>query len=117
MNSSILSGKWKEIKGEIQKTWGELTSDELDRTQGNATSLIGLVEQKFGMAKEEASKKINELLARYTGEASATAASTESKAQAYGEAKTESLSDKLNNTIESAKESVRDTKIGSGDLH
>lgn len=102
MNSSILSGKWKEIKGEIQKTWGELTSDELDRTQGNATSLIGLIEQKFGMAKDEASKKINELLARY---------------QDKGEAKAESLSDKVNNKIEDVKDSVRETKVDRDELH
>ena len=102
MNSSILSGKWKEIKGEIQKTWGELTSDELDRTEGNAKSLIGLVEQKFGMAKEEASKVINDLLARY---------------QDKGEVKAESISDKVNGKIEQAKDSVRNTDVITDDLH
>lgn len=96
MNSSILSGKWKEIKGEIQKTWGELTSDEIDRTQGNATSLIGLIEQKFGLAKDEASKKIHELLGRYEDKA---------------EVKTETLSDKVNAKIEDVKQSVRETNV------
>lgn len=102
MNSSILSGKWKEIKGDIQKTWGELTSDELDRTEGNAKSLIGLIEQKFGMAKDEASKRINEVIARYHTE---------------GEVKADSVADKVNSKIEGAKQAVRNTKIGSSDNH
>jgi uncharacterized protein YjbJ (UPF0337 family) len=89
MNNSILSGKWKEIKGEVMKTWGELTSDEVDRTEGNATSLIGLIEQKFGMAKEEATKKINELLSKH--------------------------SDQVNSKIDDAKTSLRDED--GKDLH
>ncbi len=102
MNSSILSGKWKEIKGDVLKTWGELTSDEVDRTEGNATSLIGLLEQKFGIAKEEATKKINDLISRY---------------QDKGEAKAESFSDKMNGKIDQAKVTVRDTPIRSDDRH
>ena len=89
MNNSTVSGKWKEIKGEVMKTWGELTSDEVDRTQGNATSLIGLIEQKFGLAKEEATKKINELLSKH--------------------------SDQVNTKIDSAKSSLRDDE--GDDLH
>ena len=82
MNNSTLSGKWKEIKGEVMKTWGELTDDEVDRTQGNTQSLIGLLEQKFGMAKDEASRKINDLFAKH--------------------------SDAVNSKIDQAKDSLRD---------
>ena len=96
MNNSILSGKWKEIKGDVMKTWGELTSDEVDRTHGNVTSLIGLIEQKFGLAKDEASKKINELVGRYHQE---------------GDAKVDTLSDKVNGKIDQAKDAVKDTSV------
>jgi uncharacterized protein YjbJ (UPF0337 family) len=89
MNNSILSGKWKEIKGEVMKTWGELTSDEVDRTKGNAQSLVGLLQQKFGMAKDEASKHINDLIAKH--------------------------SDQVNSKIDGAKTSLRDDD--GQDLH
>ena len=92
MNDSIFSGKWREIKGDVLKTWGELTSDEVDRTQGNAKSLVGLLEQKFGMAKDEASKKINDLIGRYHQE---------------GDAKVDSLSDKVNSKIDQAKDAMK----------
>jgi uncharacterized protein YjbJ (UPF0337 family) len=99
MNNSILSGKWKEIKGEVMKTWGELTADEVDRTQGNAKSLIGLLEQKFGMAKDEASKKINDLIGRYHRE---------------GDAKVDTLSDKVNTKIDHAKDALKDKSAKTG---
>jgi uncharacterized protein YjbJ (UPF0337 family) len=91
MNNSILSGKWTEIKGEVLKTWGDLTSDEVDRTEGNAKSLIGLLEQKFGMAKDEASKRIHELFAKH--------------------------SDEVNDKIDQAKDVVRDQPVKTPPRH
>lgn len=52
-NADEIKGKWKEIKGELGKKWGELTHDELEKTGGNALSLVGLLQQKLGIKKEE----------------------------------------------------------------
>ncbi len=65
MNQDILQGKWKEIKGEIQKTWGDMTSDELEQSKGNLTSISGLIQQKYGYKKEEVSTKLDSILARF----------------------------------------------------
>ena len=65
MNEDILKGKWKEIKGEVQRAWGNLTNDELEKAKGNATSIAGLVQQKYGMKKEEAEKSINALINKF----------------------------------------------------
>ena len=66
-NSDELSGKWTEIKGEINKKWGELTDSELEKTKGNAESLVGLVQQKLGVKKEEAHTHLSELAGRWRG--------------------------------------------------
>ena len=29
MNSDMLKGNWEQVKGHVQKKWGELTNDEL----------------------------------------------------------------------------------------
>lgn len=65
MNSDLLKGKWTEIKGEIQKTWGNLTGDDLEKTKGDMTAVGGLLQQKYGMAKEDASSKLSEIYGRF----------------------------------------------------
>lgn len=65
MNSDIISGKWTEIKGEIQKKWGSLTSDEVEKTKGDMKAMAGLLQQKYGLAKEEASEKLHSLYSRF----------------------------------------------------
>jgi uncharacterized protein YjbJ (UPF0337 family) len=65
MNETIASGKWKEIKGEVKKAWAELTGDEVERTNGNVESLTGLLQQKFGYAKDEAKEKLSSFLAKF----------------------------------------------------
>ena len=58
MNESILKGKWKQIKGNVKKQWGELTDDDLDVVEGNAEILSGKIQEKYGKTKEEADEEI-----------------------------------------------------------
>ena len=48
VNEQIIKGKWLEIKGEVQKAWGKITDDELDKANGDLKSITGLVQQKYG---------------------------------------------------------------------
>lgn len=64
-NDNVISGKWKEIKGDIMKTWGKLSDDEVESAKGNLMSLAGTVQQKFGLAQEEAARKLNGIIDRY----------------------------------------------------
>jgi uncharacterized protein YjbJ (UPF0337 family) len=65
-NDNILKGKWIELKGDIKKLWGKITDDELESTQGDAQSLGGIVQQKYGLKEDEFRAKMNELIARYS---------------------------------------------------
>lgn len=65
MNEQVLKGKWKEIKGEIQKTWGKLTGDEIEKTKGDMTSMSGLLQQKYGLAKDDANKRLSRIYDSY----------------------------------------------------
>ena len=62
MNSDILSGMWKQIRGEIRQTWGELTDDEIDQIAGERDKLVGKLQEKYGYSKMEAEAEINEFL-------------------------------------------------------
>ncbi|AFY01793.1 CsbD family protein [Bdellovibrio bacteriovorus] len=69
MNKDIIQGKWKEIKGDLHKAWGNITDDEWDKTKGDATAIAGILQQKYGMAKDEASEKVSSVFAKYASSA------------------------------------------------
>jgi uncharacterized protein YjbJ (UPF0337 family) len=57
MNEDILKGKWKEIKGEVKQKWGKLTDDDLAQVEGKEEQLLGLLQKKYGYAKEKAEEE------------------------------------------------------------
>mgnify|MGYP001097164211 CR=1 FL=1 len=65
MNEEILKGRWNQIKGEIQKEWGELTDNDIERAKGELTYLQGVIQEKYGHSKEEAKAKLDEFLAKF----------------------------------------------------
>ncbi len=62
MNKDIFEGKFKEISGEIKKKWGELTDDEIRKSKGNAESLAGIIQHKFGLEKDEVTRNVSEFM-------------------------------------------------------
>jgi uncharacterized protein YjbJ (UPF0337 family) len=58
MNSDVIKGNWKQLKGAVQKQWGKLTDDEVDQIEGDATRLTGLVQERYGKSKEEAENEV-----------------------------------------------------------
>lgn len=58
MNLDIIKANWKQLKGKAQIKWGELTDDDLDVIEGNATELSGILQEKYGITKHEAEKQI-----------------------------------------------------------
>jgi len=66
MNKEILAGNWKQIRGEIRARWGELTDDELDQSQGNLEKLAGIIQERYGLAKEQAQEQLAELSRRWS---------------------------------------------------
>jgi uncharacterized protein YjbJ (UPF0337 family) len=65
MNTDVLAGKWKQMKGELKRQWGKLTDDELDQIEGNKDKLVGLVQERYGYARDQASREVDEFLNRH----------------------------------------------------
>lgn len=57
MNDDKLKGNWKQFTGEIKKQWGKLTDDEIARAEGNRDKLVGMIQENYGIAKDEAEKQ------------------------------------------------------------
>jgi uncharacterized protein YjbJ (UPF0337 family) len=62
MNDDILKGKWKQLRGQIQQKWGDLTNDDLDRIQGTQTEFEGLLQERYGYTKERAKQEVDNFL-------------------------------------------------------
>lgn len=61
MNKDIFAGKWEQLKGTVQKNWGKLTDDDLDVIKGDSKKLVGKLQERYGMSKEEAKKEVDKL--------------------------------------------------------
>lgn len=52
MNKDALEGKWKQIRGHVKETWGDLTDDELDQIAGHYDQLVGVLQEKYGYRRQ-----------------------------------------------------------------
>lgn len=59
MNKEQLKGKWKQVAGEAKSKWGKLTDDDIARSEGDTQKLAGVLQERYGIAKEEAEKQVN----------------------------------------------------------
>ena len=57
MNSDQMEGKWKQLKGAAKEQWGKLTDDDLTVIGGKKDALIGKIQERYGVAKEEAERQ------------------------------------------------------------
>ncbi len=64
MNKDELQGKWLQIRGAVKTEWGKLTNDDLDQVNGNLERLVGLVQERYGYARERAAKEVEEFRRR-----------------------------------------------------
>jgi uncharacterized protein YjbJ (UPF0337 family) len=60
MNWDQVEGKWKQLRGSAKQQWGKLTDDDLEQVAGMRDQLVGKLQERYGIAREEAQKKADE---------------------------------------------------------
>lgn len=60
MNWDQIKGDWKQVTGKVKEKWGKLTDDDLTTIAGKRDQLAGLIQQRYGYAKEQAEKELDE---------------------------------------------------------
>jgi len=58
MNWDRIEGNWKQVKGKVKAQWGKLTDDDLDVIAGRRDQLSGVIQERYGVAKDEAEKQL-----------------------------------------------------------
>jgi uncharacterized protein YjbJ (UPF0337 family) len=57
MNWDQVEGKWKQYQGKVKEQWGKLTDDDIAAINGKRQQLIGRIQERYGIAKDEAEKQ------------------------------------------------------------
>lgn len=60
MNWDQIEGNWKQMKGKVQGQWAKLTDRDLERVQGKRTELMGKLQARYGMTREQAQREIDQ---------------------------------------------------------
>ena len=62
MNWDEIRAKWMLFKGSVKQEWGKFTDDDVDYIAGTRDRLVGRLEEKYGLAKEEAERRADRWL-------------------------------------------------------
>ncbi|MGE0440128.1 MAG: CsbD family protein [Gemmatimonadales bacterium] len=65
MTWDTIAGAWKQVRGSIREQWGKLTDDDLDVVAGRRDQLVGLIQRKYGFAKEQVEREVDEFATRW----------------------------------------------------
>src|ERR1700748_678598 len=56
MNWDRVEGNWKQFSGKVKEKWGKLTDDDITVINGKQDQLVGRIQERYGVAKDEAEK-------------------------------------------------------------
>ncbi|MGV3485710.1 MAG: CsbD family protein [Planctomycetaceae bacterium] len=76
-----IKNRWSEVKGRLQKQWGQLTDDDLQQFRGSTNELIGVIQRKTGATRNE----IESFLSNLVSEGESMAGRVSEVAQRYAE--------------------------------
>ena len=66
MNWDVIEGNWKQAKGKIKQQWRSLTDDRLDVVFGKRDQLVGQIQERYGIARDEAERQVSDWEAQHT---------------------------------------------------
>ncbi|WP_417567548.1 CsbD family protein [Marinobacter sp.] len=59
-----MKAKWKQQVGKAKQYWGKLTEDELLEAEGRQDRLVGLVQERYAVTRDEAEKQVKEFFGK-----------------------------------------------------
>lgn len=62
MNWDQVQGDWKQLTGKIKEKWGKLTDNDLTTIAGKRDQLAGILQTRYGYAKEQTEKELTEFM-------------------------------------------------------
>jgi len=66
-NWDEIASRWTRFSRDVSKKWSKLTDDEVMRVNGRREILAERIQERYGIAVEEANKQIDSWAARLRG--------------------------------------------------
>jgi uncharacterized protein YjbJ (UPF0337 family) len=60
MNRDRIEGNWQQLKGKVKSQWAKLTDDDLTAIEGSREELLGKIQERYGIAREEAERQLED---------------------------------------------------------
>ena len=60
MNRDTIEGQWTQLKGKVKQQWAKLTDDDVGRIEGRRDVLVGKIQERYGIAEDEAEKQVKQ---------------------------------------------------------
>src|SRR6202045_4704358 len=57
MDWDEIERNWAELKGEVKQHWSKLTDEDVEFVKGKYAELLGLLQERYGHAKEQAEQE------------------------------------------------------------
>jgi uncharacterized protein YjbJ (UPF0337 family) len=113
----ILAGQWQQLRGQIRSWWGQLTETDVDKIAGKKDLLVGLIQERYGYARQRAEQEVEQRLKEYSDQRDASGGSqmgepVETAAQVVASRLTE-MADEVSATVQ---ETAATAASAGGDL-
>jgi uncharacterized protein YjbJ (UPF0337 family) len=66
-NWDEIASRWTRFSRDVKKKWGGLTDDEVMQVNGRRDILAGRIQEKYGVAVEEANRQIDAWASKLKG--------------------------------------------------
>lgn len=64
MNWDQIEGQWHQLKGQVKSKWSKLTDDDLQNVAGKKDMLIGRLQSRYGVLKDDAERQVDEWISK-----------------------------------------------------
>jgi uncharacterized protein YjbJ (UPF0337 family) len=64
MNWDRIEGNWRQFVGKVKEEWADLTDDDIAALNGKRDQLAGRVQERYGIARDEAERRVDRWASR-----------------------------------------------------
>lgn len=65
MGYKYYEGNWGEMRARAKLQWGKVSYDELEQTKGNFDELADIIQERYGLDRDDAMAQVEDFFSRY----------------------------------------------------